>query len=198
MEQWRHLRELPKRTIFNFRGIEWVLLGHIKGGGALAITKDVICQKSFDVIHRNNYAESTIREYLNGEFAERIGAIDDPGFLPFKLYLASDDGTSYGECTDKVFLLPRHVYEHYFGLMPPVKNWCWTATAWSASESFHVYKISNKGVTHIGSVANGRGGVRPAIYLNELISVLVDNEDNVCKKCKHNHERTEQDEKIID
>ncbi|MCM1275506.1 MAG: DUF6273 domain-containing protein [Lachnospiraceae bacterium] len=175
MERWRQLREIRRGTIFKFRGIEWVLLGHI--GGALAITKDVVCQRSFDVIHRNNYAESTIREYLNGEFAERIGAINDPGFLPFKLYLTADDGTSYGECTDKVFLLPQHVYEYYFRLMPPVKNWCWTATAQSALRKYDVYKISNKGVTYVGSVANGRGGVRPAVYLNELISVTIDGEE---------------------
>lgn len=156
--------------------------------GALAITKDVICQRSFDVAHRNDYSESSIRKYLNGDFAERIGATDAFEFLPYTFSLDSDDGTSYGECTDKVFLLPRHVYEHYFKLMPPVKNWCWTATAWSVLKSSYVYKISAKGGAYIGSVANGRGGVRPAVYLNGLISVTTDT----------GSERTEENDKGTD
>lgn len=55
---------------FKMEPIKWVILSEDYKGGALALAEDILEYKRFDNMS-NNYGESSIREYLNGEFINK-------------------------------------------------------------------------------------------------------------------------------
>lgn len=169
------LIDIPRGTVFKFCGMEWILLEHTEQGGSLVLSKDIVCNKHFDEDNCNNFAQSSIREYLNGEFAENIGA-NTADFMPYELDLTAEDGTTYGKCKDRILLLTTDIYRRNRDVLEPIDEWWWTATAYSANAA---YSCGVRDVGADGTLNNlsacGRGrGVRPLCHLNSGILVQVD------------------------
>lgn len=173
------LKDIPRGKTFSSHGMEWILLEHTEQGGSLVLSKDIVCNKPFDEDNYNDFAKSSIRKYLNGEFADSIEA-NTSDFLPYELDLTADDGTTYGKCKDRIFLLTTDIYRRNRDVIEPIDDWWWTATAYSASAaySFHVRYVYTDGT--LGSIGAyyGNGGVRPLCYLDSGISVQVDETDD--------------------
>ncbi len=169
------LIDIPRGTVFRFCGMEWILLEHTEQGGSLALSKDIVCNKPFDEDNCNNFAQSSIRTYLNGEFAESIGA-NATDFLPYELDLIADDGTTYGKCKDPILLLTTDIYRRNCDVIEPIDNWWWTATAYSANaaHSYDVRCVYTGGTLYGNYAYHGNGGVRPLCHLNSDILVEVD------------------------
>lgn len=169
------LIDIPRGTVFKFRGIEWILLEHTEQGGSLVLSKEIVCNKPFDEDNCNNFAKSSIRKYLNGEFAENIGA-NTTDFMPYELDLTADDGTTYGKCKDRILLLTTDMYRRNRDVIEPIDEWWWTATAYStnAADSYNVRGVSAVGTLGSNNAYSGHGGVRPLCHLNSGILVQVD------------------------
>lgn len=169
------LIEIPRGKVFNFRGMEWILLEHTEQDGSLVLSKGIVCNKPFDEDNCNNFAKSSLRKYLNGEFAENIGA-NTTDFMPYELDLTADDGTTYGKCKDRILLLTTDIYRRNRDVIEPIDEWWWTATAYStnAADSYVVRRVNTVGALHYGNAYGGDGGVRPLCHLNSGISVQVD------------------------
>jgi hypothetical protein len=109
----------------------WKILD-ITSAGYICLA-DNIEDMEFDP-NSNNWENSSLRDYLNGEFYEKIGAeIGLENIVPFERDLLSLDGqTEYGKCEDKVSLLTVDEYRKYRNLIPNTKDyWWWLLSPWS-------------------------------------------------------------------
>lgn len=175
------LKNVKRGAVFSFHDREWILLEHEKNG-SLALSKDIIDKMPFDEQNINNYSKSTIRNYLNGEFAESVGALADPAYISYTLDLAADDGTTYGECWgNRTFLLTDAMYRRNRDVIKPLggSEWWWTATASSAciERSCYVRNISPVGTLSRANADNVDYGIRPACFICHSTLVSVDDAD---------------------
>lgn len=119
--------------------IEWIVLDKTEEG-VLCLAKNFVATTKFDD-DTNNYAESYIRKWLNGEFLSKIGA---ENLIEHTIDLIANDGLAdYGNATDKVGLLTCDQYRKYNGIIRkyPVNNWWWTATPWSTPSGASRYAV---------------------------------------------------------
>lgn len=82
----------------------------------------------------NNWENSSLRGYLNGEFFEKLATeIGSKNIIPFERNLLSLDGqTEYGKCEDKISLLTVDEYRKYRSLIPNTEDyWWWLVSPWS-------------------------------------------------------------------
>lgn len=111
---------------FQLMDVEWKILDITKQG--YVCLAETIGNKTFG--SNNDWKESSIRKYLNGEFyeklAEKIGA---DNIISFKRDLLSMDGqTEYGTCEDKVSILSFDEYRKYRSLIPNAGYYWWLIT----------------------------------------------------------------------
>ena len=124
----------------------------------------------------NNWENSGLRDYLNGEFFEKMTAeIGLENIVPFERNLLSLDGqTEYGKCEDKVSLLTVDEYRKYRSLIPNTKDyWWWLASPWSTP--CNDYKRAVAVVSSAGNFnydrCSSNCGVRPVCILKSNIFV---------------------------
>lgn len=115
---------------FELADINWKILditdaGYMCIGGSLG-------DKKFDE-NSSDWNESSLREYLNNEFYEKIAReVGRENIISFKRNLLSLDGqTEYGESDDFVSLLTVDEYRKYRKLIPNTGDWWWLVTPWS-------------------------------------------------------------------
>ena len=154
---------------FQLIDVEWKILD-ITEQGYICLA-ETIGNKSFG--SNNDWKESSIRKYLNGEFyeklAEKIGA---DNIIPFKRDLLSMDGqTEYGTCEDKVSIMNFDEYRKYRPLTPNAGYWWWLLTPDSTpcnDDSTWIRVVSPSGrIYDIG--CNGNCGVRPFCIFSSSI-----------------------------
>lgn len=170
------LAEAEVGSIVTIAGIEWIVLEHFNGRETLCLTKDCICKRKFDE-NTNNYAESEIRKYLNGEFLAKLtDAVNDDRIVSAKIDLTSDDGLDdYGFVCDKVGLLTATLYRKHNRTIRkyPTKNWWLTATPYSTKANGYsdaVRCVGRSGELS-GSNCYYNDGVRPFCIFKSSISV---------------------------
>lgn len=156
---------------FELTDTTWKILD-ITSAGYICLA-DSIEDMKFDS-DSNNWENSGLRSYLNGEFFEKMTAeIGLENIVPFERNLLSLDGqTEYGKCEDKVSLLAVDEYRKYRSLIPNTKDyWWWLVSPWSTP--CNDYK---KSVTVVSSAGNVRGngcnygcGVRPVCIFSSSI-----------------------------
>lgn len=141
---------------FEFGGLEWVALDEVDGGifciVSKCITDDDADEFPFDENNRNDWRSSTIRNYLNTVFLERIGGADN--LIKQTVNLISDDGMNdYGTCEDYVALLSCDQYRKYRSILPAFKSWWWTLTPWTCYASYanHVRIVHPSGTLSYNS-----------------------------------------------
>ena len=156
---------------FELADTTWKILD-ITSAGYICLA-DSIEDMKFDS-DSNNWENSGLRSYLNGEFFEKMTAeIGLENIVPFERNLLSLDGqTEYGKCEDKVSLLTVDEYRKYRSLIPNTKDyWWWLVSPWSTP--CNDYKRTVTVVSSAGYVNDGycdySVGVRPVcIFLSSI------------------------------
>lgn len=156
---------------FELADTTWKILD-ITSAGYICLA-DSIEDMKFDS-DSNNWENSGLRSYLNGEFFEKMTAeIGLENIVPFERNLLSLDGqTEYGKCEDKVSLLAVDEYRKYRSLIPNTKDyWWWLVSPWSTP--CNDYKKSVAVVSPAGNFCNylcvNNFGVRPVCIFSSSI-----------------------------
>lgn len=162
---------------FVYGGVEWAILER-RAKVALCLAADVLEERAFDEENKNDFAASSIRAYLNGEFMKKMveaGASED-AFVPIVLDLTADDGLEkYGQDRAKIALLTCDMYRRFRAEIPEIEKWWWLATADSPRNNF-ARNVSSGGTLRISYAYRGSHGVRPLCRLKSDISVSYDEE----------------------
>lgn len=142
------------------------------------IASECIGERAFDEQNRNDFAASDIREFLNGEFLQKlIGAGAPEGmFEYFNVDLTADDGLKdYGGDRVRVGLITCDEYRLLRGNIPDLPDdWWWTATPDSPKNSF-VRLVYSAGSLSSDVAYIGLGGVRPLCVLkSEILKSYLD------------------------
>lgn len=171
--------KLAAESRFTYGGIEWVVLDHNpQKRASLVLAADVLKTESgetryipFDEENKNDFAASSLRAFLNGEFLnelEKAGA-DKEAFLPLALDLTSDDGLKdYGIDNVKVGIYTAQIYRDFRNIIPPASDWHWTATPWTTARngsSYSVRVVYSSGALSGNSAYFGNRGARPLCVL---------------------------------
>ena len=155
---------------FELADINWKILD-ITDAGYMCIG-DSLGDKKFDE-NSSDWNESSLREYLNNEFYEKIAReVGRENIISSKRNLLSLDGqTEYGESDDFVSLLTVDEYRKYRKLIPNTGDWWWLVTPWSTpcnEYSKTVTVVSPSGNIYGGS-CHGYDGVRPFCIFSSSI-----------------------------
>lgn len=157
---------------FELADTTWKILD-ITSAGYICLA-DSIEDMKFDS-DSNNWENSGLRSYLNGEFFEKMTAeIGLENIVPFERNLLSLDGqTEYGKCEDKVSLLTVDEYRKYRSLIPNTKDyWWWLVSPWSTPCNDYkrtVTVVSSAGYVGSSDCRGSDGGVRPVcIFLSSI------------------------------
>lgn len=170
------LKTLGAGSKFEYGGISWVLLQKTKTA-ALCLAEKILFNKAFDEDGNNNWAEASLRKYLNGEFIEHLAAAgaEKAAFLPFTVDLTADDGLKdYSKVTDRISLITCELYRKHRYIIPNADDWWWTVTAYSTASngySYYVRNVGTSGALISYNASDGRLGVRPLCNLNSSIVV---------------------------
>lgn len=169
----------PKQE-FTMGGIAWTVI-QTGADWVKCITSDCVEERAFDEGNKNDFAASSLRAYLNGEFLRRLikaGAPEEM-FEYFNIDLTADDGLkNYGGDRVRIGLITCEEYRLLRGNIPALPDrWWWTATPDSPINSFVRYVYSDGSLGNI-SACNGLNGVRPLCNLKSEILVSYLNGEN--------------------
>lgn len=180
---------LGAESRFIYGGVEWVVLDN-RPNMVLALAADVLKDAEgnvryiqFDTENKNDFAASSLRAFLNGDFLKELAAAgaDKDAFVPIVLDLTSDDGLEdYGTDSAKIGLISDQMYRHFRKIIPNASDDWWTCTPFSTArngyENFVRY-VHTSGALNYNAYF-GSGGVRPLCCLKSDISVSYD-EDQI-------------------
>lgn len=162
----------PKQE-FTMGGIAWTVI-QTGADWVKCIASKCVEERAFDEENKNDFAASSLRAYLNGEFLRRLikaGAPEEM-FEYFNIDLTADDGLkSYGGDRVRIGLITCEEYRLLRGNIPALPDcWWWTATPDSPINNF-VRNVFSGG--SLGSVDAYLGdlGVRPLCNLKSEILV---------------------------
>lgn len=168
------LKDTNPGDIVSIAGNPYTVLDKDFQGGVFLLSKNILFEEAFDKDNCNNWATSSLRKHLNGDFLkeleEQIGA---ENILEFERDLTSDDGLKdYGTCRDKVSLITcdeyrrcRTVSKDDIGLKG---GWWWTATAYSTPNSGNLHRarrVYTDGSLTSSIAYRGHNGVAPCLCL---------------------------------
>ena len=167
----------PKQE-FTMGGIAWTVI-QTGADWVKCITSDCVEERAFDEGNKNDFAASSLRAYLNGEFLRRLikaGAPEEM-FEYFNIDLTADDGLkNYGGDRVRIGLITCEEYRLLRGNIPALPDrWWWTATPDSPINSF-VRSVYSDGSLGGGNACSGSYGVRPLCNLKS--SILVSDSPN--------------------
>ena len=159
----KSMRDFKPGDTVEFAGQKWNVLDEIEQNKFLCVNNDIICHKEFDEGNDNNWKESSLRRYLNGEYLEKF---EDVNLASWQQDLTTDDGLKeYGSSEDKIFLLTAEQYRKYRKNIRVILDWWWLITADSTVNN------TVRNVNTAGSLAHylaysGNYGVRPACVVD--------------------------------
>lgn len=175
----------PKQE-FMMGGITWTVI-QTGTDWVKCITSDCVEERAFDEENKNDFAASSLRAYLNGEFLRRLiqaGAPEEM-FEYFNIDLTADDGLkNYGGDCVRIGLITCEEYRLLRGNIPALPDrWWWTATPDSPVNSF-VRSVCSDGTLRYDFACYGNYGVRPLCNLKSEILVSYLNGETA-KKQEH-------------
>lgn len=160
------------KTEFKMGGIRWTII-ETEEEWVKCLASEIVEERAFDAQNRNDFGISDLREYLNGEFFEKLTAAGAPeeAFGYFDIDLTADDGlNNYARDRVRIGLITCEEYRRLRGNIPPVDGWWWTATPDSPINSFVRYVYSG-GTLNSYYAYRGSRGVRPLCILKSSILV---------------------------
>ena len=169
----------PKQE-FTMGGIAWTVI-QTGADWVKCIASDCVEERAFDEENKNDFAASSLRAYLNGEFLRRLikaGAPEEM-FEYFNIDLTADDGLkNYGGDRVRIGLITCEEYRLLRGNIPALPDrWWWTATPDSPINSF-VRIVNSDGSLSSDDAYGGGDGVRPLCNLKSEILVSYLNGEN--------------------
>ena len=158
---WTVIQSTPP-VIASITGVDWVK----------CIASNCVEQRAFDERNKNDFAASSLRAYLNGEFLRRLikaGAPEEM-FEYFNIDLTAEDGLkNYGGDRVRIGLITCEEYRLLRGNIPTLPDrWWWTATPDSPRNPF-VRFVNSDGSLYNVLAYSGLGGVRPLCNLKSEI-----------------------------
>lgn len=173
LHQKKQLKDYTPGAIVKLDETELIVLEHRENGTAV-LFKNLLPQAMKFDDDTCNYANSSIRNYLNGEFLKEFAkVVGVDNIVPHTVNLLTDDGLDcHGAVTDVISLISTEMYRKYRSVIGEnMDRWWWTATAWSDEEETSCVRcVDYRGVLgHYGCY--GSGGVRPFCILNSEIFV---------------------------
>ena len=135
---------------------------------------------AFDTDNKNDFAASSVRAFLNGDFLEELAAAgaDKEAFVPIVLDLTSDEGLDdYGTDSAKIGLITDQMYRAFRKIIPKASEDYWTCTPFSTERNGYksfVRFVSTSGALLSYYASYGRRGVRPLCALKSDILVSYD------------------------
>lgn len=162
----------PKQE-FTMGGIAWTVI-QTGADWVKCIASDCVEERAFDEGNKNDFAASSLRAYLNGEFLRRLikaGAPEEM-FEYFNIDLTADDGLkNYGGDRVRIGLITCEEYRLLRGNIPALPDrWWWTATPDSPINNF-VRSVNSGGSLYYYYAYYGDYGVRPLCNLKSEILV---------------------------
>ena len=120
-------KKLEAGDTFEAVGLTWTIL-KITEKGYMCLADRLEESKKFG--SNNDWKKSSIREYLNGEFYEKLAEeVGEENIILFERDLLSLDGQAeYGTCEDYVSLISFDEYRENRSLIPNAGYWWWTLT----------------------------------------------------------------------
>lgn len=120
-------KKLGEGDTFEAIGLTWTIL-KITEKGYMCLADRLEESKKFG--SNNDWKNSSIREYLNGEFYEKlVEEVGEENIILLERNLLSLDGqTEYGTCEDYVSLISFDEYRENRSLIPNAGYWWWTLT----------------------------------------------------------------------
>ena len=169
----------PKQE-FTMGGIAWTII-QTGADWVKCIASDCVEERAFDEGNKNDFAASSLRAYLNGEFLRcliKAGAPEEM-FEYFNIDLTADDGLkNYGGDRIRIGLITCEEYRLLRGNIPAFPyRWWWTATPNSPINSF-VRRVNADGSLYSDNAYDGNNGVRPLCNLKSEILVSYLNGEN--------------------
>lgn len=169
----KRLKEYEPGKIVKVSETELIILEHCENGTAVLFKNLLDKAMQFDE-NSCNYANSSIRKYLNGDFLNEFEqAVGENNIISHSVDLLTDDGIKiHGTVTDKISLITTDMYRKYRSVIGEnMERWWWTATAWSdEAETSCVRCVYDFGIL-FNSCCGDCGGVRPFCILNSEIFV---------------------------
>lgn len=169
-----------------YGGVKWVVLD-ARPNMSLCIAEDVLKGENgevrymaFDTDNKNDFAASSVRAFLNGDFLEELAAAgaDKEAFVPIVLDLTSDDGLDdYGTDSAKIGLITDQMYRAFRKIIPKASEDYWTCTPFSTERNGYksfVRYVSSSGALSYYYAYIGDRGVRPLCALKSDILVSYD------------------------
>lgn len=167
---------LPGRTVA-FHGEPCLVLEH-RTDGTLLMTCNQIKSVFGD---SNNFAESKLREHLNGAFLDALTENHTDDVLPRTVDLTALNGSrEYGSVECKVAPLTLDEYRKYCSIIPLPESWEWLSTPWSTPE------VNEDDTWVMGLVTDGdvncsdydvSSGSRPAFLIPSDYAVQAESDD---------------------
>lgn len=160
----------PKQE-FTLGGIAWTVI-QTGADWVKCIASDCVKERAFDEENKNDFAASSLRAYLNGEFLKKLigeGAPEEM-FEYFNIDLTADDGLkNYGGDRVRIGLITCEEYRLLRGNIPALpERWWWTATPDSSINPF-VRIVRADGSLSSYRAYYGDYGVRPLCVLKSEI-----------------------------
>ena len=160
-----------------YGGVKWVVLD-ARPNMSLCLAEDVLKDENgevrymaFDTDNKNDFAASSVRAFLNGDFLEELAAAgaDKEAFVPIVLDLTSDDGLDdYGTDSAKIGLITDQMYRAFRKIIPKASEDYWTCTPFSTEHSgysYYVRCVNTSGALNNNNAYNGNRGVRPLRWI---------------------------------
>lgn len=175
------LCEVKPGTVIPFGGMDWIVLESEENMTRLLV-KESIGNMPFDEDNSNNWTNSSLRAYLNGEFLETLVAngANPNAFLQDTYSLIADDGLDdYGSSLDCVGLLSVDQYRKHRRIISNLDDWWWLITPYSVESNGYSYRVrlvNSDGTLNGGNAAGGSYGVRPALTLKSNIFLSTQSE----------------------
>ena len=165
------------KTEFTMGGIAWTII-QTGESWVKCIASECVEERAFDEKNKNDFAASSLRAYLNGEFLQKLTDAGAPEamFKEFVSDLTADDGLKqYGTDSARIGLITCDEYRALRENIPPLPNdWWWTATPDSPINNFVRY-VNTGGALDYYYACNGSGGVRPLCVLqSEILKSYLD------------------------
>jgi len=161
------------KTQFTLGGIAWTVIQTAESW-VKCIASECVEDRAFDEKNSNDFAASSLRHYLNGEFLQKLieaGAPEEV-FEYFNIDLTADDGLKkYGGDRVRIGLITCEEYRLFRDNIPALPDrWWWTATPDSPVNNFVRY-VYTDGTLSIYNAYVGSFGVRPLCTLKSEILV---------------------------
>ena len=174
----KRAEEFEVGEVLNFGGLDWVVLDK-NADGVAVITKELLKDENGEIIKKMfdnkmpNFAKSSLRSWLNGEFLQRF---DIEQILAHTTELTADDGLNdFGNCLQKIGLLTCEQYRRFVKTLDrfPVRSWWWTATPYAGESHYKnefVRFVGDNGTLNI-RYCDCNFGVRPFCILKSSANV---------------------------